>query len=474
MLTQAVAVVLALAAPPVSPPVAIVGVTVIDVETGRRIPDSVVVVRDGVIESVGPRVRVPRDARRVDGRNRFLIPGLWDMHVHTLPQSTRPRALTTFLPLFVANGVTGVRDMGSEPGALAAARTRIARDGLVAPRLVAAGPILDGARPQWPKISIAVAGRDDAAAAVASVVEGGADFLKVYSNLSREAYLGLAEAARSRRLAFAGHVPGSMTVAEASDAGQRSIEHLGEIQMACSGESEAIRAELAAVDNDPAATAATRIGARRAARDKAARTLDLERCRALFERLARNGTWVAPTLSVNLNALDPSRADDPRLRYFEPETRAAWRGDGRRPAPSDRPPLAALEDTGALDIVKRLADAHVRLLAGTDLTNFYTMPGFDLHQELALLVEAGLTPLQALQAATLEPARFLGLEKELGTVAVGRRADLVLLDADPLLEIRNTTRIAAVVRDGRPYDRAALDALLAGVERVAARPLPAP
>jgi hypothetical protein len=461
--------VLALAgsAPTAERPVAIVGVTVVDVETGRRLPDRTVVIRGGRIESVAAGRRPPRDARRVEGRGRFLIPGLWDMHVHTMPQATRPRALTTFLPLFVANGVLGVRDMGSEPGVVPAARERIAREGLVAPRLVTAGPILDGARPQWPRLSIAVSAPDDAERAVDEALATGAEFLKVYAGLSREAYLALSAVAARRGVRFAGHVPGSVTVAETAEAGQHSIEHLGEIQMACSAEAETIRRQLAAADSAPDGTAASRAAARRAARSRAAATLDPARCSSLLATLARKGTWVVPTLTVSHNAMDPARPDDPRLRYFEPETLAAWRADSRRPAPSATP-LQGLREAGALDLVRRLASAGVPLLAGTDLTNFYTLPGFDLHLELALLVEAGLTPLQALQAATIGPARFLGRTDEFGTVAAGQRADLVVLEADPLRDIHNTARIAAVILDGRVFDRQGLDQLLAGVERVAA------
>jgi imidazolonepropionase-like amidohydrolase len=454
--------------------IAIVGVTVVDVSTGRLLRDHTVVVSEGRIAAVGPRqgrgaVRVRAGARVVDGKGKYLIPGLWDMHVHALPSDRRPKTVDTFFPLFVANGVTGVRDMGGNLDTLLAIRTRRA---LMAPRLVAAGPLVDGPRPTFPELSVSVATPAAASGSVDSLVTAGVDFIKVYSRLPRETYAAIVAAARRRGLPVAGHVPIELSVSEASNAGQASVEHLAEIILDCSSEAGDIRRQfVAAMQGAPAgSTDLTR--ARRAARARALRTVDWPTCRSLFAELARNGTWVVPTLAVGANVADTSRAHDARLRYFDASTVAAWRSDapatpasGRAPNDSSAPRPAPLADVAPY--ARELVRAGVGLLAGTDLPNFYTFPGFDLHAELALLVEAGLTPLQALQAATLNPARFLAATDSLGSVAPGKLADLVLLDADPLGDIRNTTAIRAVFANGRFLDRAALDSLLVGAERVA-------
>ena len=458
-------------------PIAIVGVTVVDVATGRSLSDYTVVVSGSRIAAVGPRegrgaVRAASGTRVVDGKGKYLIPGLWDMHVHALPNERRPKAVETFFPLFVANGVTGVRDMGDNLDTLRTVRARSTGFG---PRLVAAGPLVDGPRPTIPDQSIAVATPEDAPRIVDSLASAGVDFIKVYSRLPRDTYAAIATAARRRGLPFAGHVPIEVPVRDASNAGQASIEHLAEIILDCSSEELDIRRQLvvAVQPGPPGSADLTR--ARRAARARALKTVDWPKCRSLFAQLARNKTWVVPTLSVGANVADTARAHDARLRYFEAKTLAAWRGDGpaapsptRVPNDSSAPRPAQLAD--AAPYVRELVRAGVGLLAGTDLPNFYTFPGFDIHEELELLVQAGLTPIEALATATVNPVRFLNATDSLGSVAVGKLADLVLLDADPLSDIRNTKAIRAVLANGRLLDRSALDSVLARVERAAREP----
>jgi imidazolonepropionase-like amidohydrolase len=458
-----------MAAQPKSETVAITGVTVVEVESGELLSDRTVIVNGDRIGAVSPdrQLNVPTGARVLNARGKFLIPGLWDMHVHTLPQSTRPRALETFLPLFVVNGVTGVREMGAERGILKVAREQMARSPVPVPRVVASGSVLDGYPPLNPAISIAVDTAEDASRAVDTLRTAGAEFVKVHSGLSRDAYFAVVEAARQQGLPVTGHVPAQISAAEASDAGQRSIEHLAEISMGCSSEETALRRDLIAA-LDANRTPMSLGMARVAAQSAAAKTLDRDRCRNLFARLKRNNTWVVPTLSVAYNANDPTRPVDQRLRYFEPETLSHWKVDPRRRIASNVgqvPPLSAIQD--ALGTVRELAAAGVELLAGSDTTNLMTFPGFDLHLELSLLVAAGLKPLEALQTATINPARFFGITGMQGTVAPGNVADLVVLDANPLADIRNSTKIRAVVVNGRLLDRSELDKLLTRVEAVA-------
>jgi imidazolonepropionase-like amidohydrolase len=375
-----------------------------------------------------------------------------------------------FLPLLIANGVTGVREMFSRSAWVDSTRAAIARGAFAGPRIVGAGHILDGRPAIWPGSATATTA-DEGRRAVDSLRAAGADFIKVYSRLPREAYFAIAAEARRRGITFAGHVPTMVGAAEASDSGQRSIEHLTGLLSACSSAEDEIRERLlaafAAGGWDSVSTATRRLGGRSVAAP------DAGRCRAIAERLVRNGTWLTPTITVLRSTAtldDTMLARDPRLRYLPPAFVRSWdpRQDFRfrnlRPGDwANRRRALARQ----LEIITQLHRAGVPFLAGTDLSNPYVFPGFSLHDELSHMVRLGFSPLEALRTATLNPARYLGATDSLGTVAPGHLADLVLLEGDPLLDIANTRRIAAVVADGRVYDADAIAGLLAAAERAA-------
>jgi imidazolonepropionase-like amidohydrolase len=457
----------ALSRPPA--PVAITHTTVVDVESGRTLRDQTVVVRGSRIVAVGPaaRVAVPTGALRVDGRGRFVIPGLWDMHVHAaLPETDR-----LFMPVLVANGVTGVREMFSRLDWVRSTRERIASGELLGPRMVASGHIIDGDPPMLPA-SVAVANAEQARHAVDSLAAAGADFIKVYSHLSPEAFAAVAEEAKRRGLPFAGHVPGLVSVGDASDAGMASVEHLTGLVEACSPlppeEQKKVPEAVAAAGWDSAnAVAWAQMPMTFARYDPAV-------CRALAARLVRNGTVMVPTLVANHATSfldDTTLAADPRLRYRAAGSAAAWNA-------RTNPRLRSVSAEGwaarhayyerQLRIARLLHENGVRFMAGTDLSVPYTYPGFSLHEELWMLTRIGLTPLQALRAATLEPARFLKMADSLGTVAPGKAADLVVLDANPLADIRNVGRIHAVVVRGRLIDAAERQRILRRARAIAA------
>jgi imidazolonepropionase-like amidohydrolase len=295
--------------------------------------------------------------------------------------------------------------------------------------------------------------------------EQGADFVKVYARLPRVAFFALADEARQRDIVFAGHVPEAVTAAEVSDAGQRSIEHLSGITMATSDREAEIRAELDRIprtdDNS----------ARRALTLQAAQSHSSERAQALFARLARNETWQVPTLTVkqSLSRVGDARyGQDERLRYIALDVAQSWQRNPRAArSPQELADQQELFDH-QLALVGDMNRAGVSLLAGTDSLNPFCFPGFSLHDELELLVHAGLSPLQALQTATRNPAEYLEELGSAGTIAEGKRADLILLGADPLADIRNTRRIDAVVAAGVLLPRDRLDAMLAEVEAVTA------
>ncbi len=437
---------------------AITGVTVIDATGAPARPDMTVVVTGDRITAVGKsgELGVPEGARDVDGKGKYLIPGLWDMHVHTLSPS--------FLPLYLANGVTGVRDMHAlDPDAIFGLRKQIQEGTQPGPRIVAAGPLVDGPKPFVPGSLVAANGAEGREA-IRKLKKMGADFVKVYTKLPREAYLAIADEAKKQGLPLAGHLPESVSAAEASDLGQKSIEHLTGVELACSDREDELRREavatLAKADNQAAMELLGRIGAR------AADSFSDKKARALYARFVRNGTWQVPTLTV-LHSLvrldDPKFTADPRAKYMSPALRSYWSLMKLSPETVAMLKRAYKRETG---LVRAMHRAGVPFLAGTDTPGVpYVFPGFSLHDELALLVvEGGFTPLEALQAATRDPARFLGREKDLGTVEQGKLADLVLLDADPLIDIHNTTKIAAVVANGRLLPRDRLDQMLADVE----------
>jgi imidazolonepropionase-like amidohydrolase len=443
-------------------PLAITHVTVIDVKTGERHTDQTLLILRNRITDVVPSAtaRLPGGTRRVDGSGTYAMPGLWDMHVHIFNQVTLRPANTWYFPLFVANGVLGVREMWTRPGNMAEVRrwrNGVRSGALMAPRVAAVGRVLDGPKPVW-RNTDSVTTPEDARWLVDETQAAGIDFVKVYSKLPRDAYFAIVGEAKRRRIPFAGHVPFSVDANEASNAGQRSVEHLSGVFESCSTRS----AELRQVPWDDWTTAHDWL---------MLDTYDAARCATLFRRLAANGTVQVPTLVYSqrdrMSAVE--LVNDPRLRYVPAGERATWEPYLGHFDPSTAP-LRRRYWEMRLRAVGAMRQAGVHIMTGTDLGNPYVYAGFSVHDELRFLVEAGFSPLEALQAATLNAAQFLSLADSLGTLETGKVADIVLLDTDPLVDIRNTTKIRAVVLNGRLLLRSDLDGLLeAAAGGVAAR-----
>jgi imidazolonepropionase-like amidohydrolase len=438
----------------------ITNVTVIDVTGAPAASDMTVVITGDRITEIGPAktVRAPKDAQVVSGAGKFLIPGLWDMHVHWY--------LKDYLPLFLANGVTGIRQMWGMP-MHHQWRREVESGRLLGPRLLIASPIVDGPNPIWAG-SVSVANETQAREAVNKARHDGADFIKIYTRLTRDAFFAIADETRKLGIPFAGHIPQSITVAEASDAGQKSIEHLTGILMACSSREEELRKELAAATSaNPAQFSSAQF---RRINQSIWESYSAEKAEALFARLKRNQTWQCPTITVLRSGAflaDPSFRDDPRLKYMPQSVRMQWdptkdfRFKNRTEADHQ---MARLGFRRQVEIIGPMRKAGVEFIAGTDVLNPYCFPGFSLHDELALLVEAGLSPLEALQAATINAARFQSKEKELGTVEKGKLADLVLLEADPLQNIANTQKINAVIVNGKLINKSEIEKMLQSIE----------
>jgi len=439
---------------------AITHVNLIDATGAPVQTDMTVIVQGKQILQLGKSdsTTIPKAARVVDGRDKYLIPGLWDMHVHEIFGAWLPEDEKITPLLFVANGVTGVRDMGGDLEALKKWRARIAEGTLLGPRMIISGPMLDGPVPQFPS-SAPVKDAADGRRIVDELQKNGADFIKIQSLVPRDGYFAAADEAKNVGIVFAGHVPDKVRATEASNAGQKSIEHLTGVFEGCS----TVEDELMAAPRGPG-------------RGKFLSTYDPARAKVLIALFVKNQTWQVPTLYWERGEWlieQTSAGPDPLAKYAP----AAWRvrawpmfttgieKDWSTDPFADREKFFQAE----LKMVGEMNRAGVPILAGTDTAaGVRVYPGFSLHEELELLVRAGLTPMEALQAATLNAGKYLGLA-DTGTIEKGKRADLVLLDANPLQDIKNTRKIQSVVLAGRYFSRVDLDHLLHEVEEEAAK-----
>jgi imidazolonepropionase-like amidohydrolase len=434
-------------------------VGVIDATGTPMQPDMTVIISGNRITALGRNgsVAVPQNALVTDATGQFMIPGLWDMHQHTF---MRKNKLLPLLSLWgdIINGVTGVRDMGDQGipddfGDLPMIqdfewRQAIQAGAVLGPRLVLAGAILEGPpspRKGWPEIRTEAEARQE----VQFLKKFGVDFVKVHDSLPREAFFAIADESKKQGLVFAGHVTSTVSVAEASDAGQKSEEHLLGILVGCSTQEPAMM--KAVTEKGLPANVRTLVD-----------TYSADKCKALYAKFVKNNTYITPSFLREMGGLAPKDLNDPRLAYASPAIRAEFAAGVKNFKPEGVANSKLLHETH-YKVVREMQAAGVKLMAGTDGRLF----GFDLHDELQELVKAGLTPMQALQTATRTPAEYLGLLGSLGTVEKGKLADLVLLDANPLTSIANATKIRAVVVNGRLLDRKALDRMQAQMKEAA-------
>lgn len=439
---------------------AITQVTIIDVTSGKEMSEMTVMITGERIEKIGKSslIKVPSGYQVVNGQGQFLLPGFWDMHTHIIGEPL------LYFPLFLANGVTGIRYMGGSimPAEWRKLKEKITAGRLPGPRVYAGSPVLDGPNPVWPG-SIAVADAETGRRIAAEMKEQGAEFLKVYTFLPREAYRAIVETANKLGIPFAGHVPMLVSIQEAIHSGQRCIEHLDGVLPAASKRFS----ELEALQN---------AGDTQALIDSPAfktmlQDYDESRGEKLFAAMKERQVWQVPTLQVfnglllqreprNIHPYPESKYVSPVLRNF-----FGWQLPEQDQAKTQRErQYFANWLSRAKQIVHRLQQLGVPMLAGTDAPYVNCVPGFSLHEELRLLVEAGLTQLQALQTATINPARFMERTSDLGTVETGKYADLVLLAANPLLNIANTKKITVVIHNGQILTKEKLQTILVEVE----------
>lgn len=408
--------------------VTIDNVTIVDVSSGQLQANKSIVVEGKRIARIENASAATRAAATIDGTGMFVIPGLWDMHVHAYFTNDTSKFHTTnnvMFPLFIVNGVTGVRDLGSNLDATLAARDSVAAHQLIGPRMLVSGPMIDGPTTRY-AAAIKVSTGDEARAAVRMLKARGVDLIKTQTLIPKDAYFALADEAARIGIPFEGHVPREITGLEAVRAGQRSFEHM-----------------IGVTDTNT----------------------------TLIAALAQNTVWQCPTV-INSVGTAADFANDPGLPYWLRPAVDGWRATAKTQAalPDSAARVAEQRATRRLALVKRLYDAKIPLLAGTDAPAGYDLvPGASLHRELQLFVRAGLTPLQALQTATLNPARYFGKTDSWGTIEPGKVADLVLLARNPLVDIANTRQVVAVVADGRYYSPRELDRMRVRIMELVAK-----
>jgi imidazolonepropionase-like amidohydrolase len=407
--------------------IAFVDVSVIPMDREQVLTRHTVLVRDGQIVAVGPAgaVEVPAGAVRIDGTGRYLMPGLAEMHAHIPSPQAGEAAMERTLFLYLAGGVTTIRGMLGHPAHLAL-RESTARGEVLGPRVFTSGPSFNGNSAPTPEVAVRM---------VREQQQAGYDFLKIHPGLSRETFDAMAQAARGAGIEFAGHVPADVGLHRALAVRQVSIDHLDGYVEALAGVAPGTSAGFFGF----------------AVTDQA----DAARLPALAAATRAAGVWNVPTQSLleHIFGTDAPEAlaARPEMRYMPPATVQQWvqsagnlRGaEGFTRERADR--FIALRR----QLIAELQRAGAGLLLGSDAPQIFNVPGFAVHHELRMMVDAGLTPFEALQTGTLNPAVFFGREAEFGTVAVGRRADLLLLDANPLDDIGNTARIAGVMTRGR-------------------------
>jgi len=450
------------------PALAITHVTIIDMTDAAPLADQTVVIEKQRIAAIGPSssVAIPRGAQIVDARGKFVIPGLTDMHIHLTAAGEPDGSRKFMLPLLLANGITTVRDMGGYLESIRPLQKEIQEGKRFGPRIVTPGPYLDGSPPSF-EPSLVVTNQVQADEDVSQLVALGVDFIKVQSVLGREAYFAIAQAAQREHITFVGHVPDRVTATEAADAGQHSIEHLTNVLRGCSRDEAKLMREQVYVPlkQETAEQSHSRVVRWQ---KELMDSFSPGKAAALIAKFKEKDVWQTPTLVLLKNDAFPTPenlfATVSRAEYIPPRTLDIWKKSRieqmRTTSPQDYELHAHLLRK-SMDMVAEMQKAGVKILAGTDAPAPDVFPGSGLHDELQLLVEAGLTPFAALQSATKSPAEFLHSTRDSGTVENGKFADLVLLDANPLDDIRNTRKIRAVILGGKLLDRDALIVLVA-------------
>ena len=413
----------------------ITNVNVVDVNTGKILKKRTVAIDNNRISAIYDNEIVGSDSTIIiDGKGKYLIPGLWDMHAHY------KWSHVDLDPLLIANGITGVREMWGDMPEFIKVPEKTQPEGLLSPDVYLSGDLLDGNPPSFPMGCLVVTTPDEAVAAVKSQIDKKVDFIKVYSSLSEECFLAIAKEAQKRNIPFAGHIPNNVSIYTAIEAGMASSEHLFGFLNACSTVDTSIEALVS--------------------------TFSEKRFDSICSVLAKSSMWLCPTLTVNramgyLN--DTTFTRDSRIAYLSGPVIEIW---NQKLNPYTKSEIDNFSNSRRvrylfeLNLLGKMNEKGVKFIAGTDFPNPYVFPGFSLHDELSLMVKGGMPVLDALRSATINPAIFMNKKADFGSVEAGKLASLVLLNKNPLENIENTKTIESVIVRGKVYNRKTLDLLL--------------
>lgn len=438
-------------------------VNVIDVESGTILKNVDVLITHDKITKMIPHGSVQvHSGKIIDGSFKYLIPGLWDMHEHLLNENW----YETQMPLLRANGITGFREMFGSLKTADTVKVQMEKGMLPFFRFVASGHIIDGKKPFWER-SVSIAQTNRVNHIVDSLIENKADFIKVYSLLRPEVFFAIAKRCNEKMIPFAGHVPYSVGVEEASGAKMASMEHLyGFLTEACTQRDSAMALMNKLLTAIEEGNLAKRKELSLQWNSLVINNFSKERMKVIAQTLKRNNTHIVPTL-VTLRGKyfsnDTSFTNDERLKYMSAETLKFWSEfTAGQLANNTQAEWLNYRKRWALEreIMQILISEQVPVMAGTDADNPYAFPGFSLHDEMAMYVELGMQPIDALRSSTIVPARYLKLSDFIGSVQEGKLADMVLLNANPLENIRNTSKVHSVFVDGRFYGKKYIDSVL--------------
>lgn len=422
-----------------------------------------IIIQAGKISKIADsgELNLAADNNIIDGSGKFVIPGLWDTHVHfAYIEKLAPK----MLDFFIAYGVTSVRDIGGRISFVKDLKERSQANPTQLPRIMIAGPLLDGipnvydGSGVWrPPLSVGLEGVEEAIDQVNKLDSIGVDLLKAYEMLSPEQFKAIIKVGKEKGLKITGHVPLSMDVISASNAGLNSIEHLKNLEMSCASNADSLlskrREMLEEGKNDEGGVLRSRI--HNAQIPVALNNYDEDKAQEVLDVLAENQTWQVPTLTVNVGSTKSFFASEEwqeSYQYLPDSIGEHWAKSTQQMMSREPSEFSLKFANWKMEMVNKIYEKGIDIMAGTDSPVIYLTPGLSLHEELALLVEAGLSPLDAIKSATLNPARYFDLENELGSVKENMWADLVILNANPLENIKNTKQIHAVIKQGRYLD----------------------
>ncbi len=428
----------------------------------------IVIVKGRITEIVPNRKNTTYVTNEViDGNDQYIIPGLWDMHTHTW------WAYEEFFPLLMVNGITGIREMWGETEAIRKIRNKIESDSIIGPDIISSGAIIDGNPPLWNGSDIADS-PERAREIVRNQKAQGADFIKVYSYLERDVYFAIADECKKEGIPFSGHIPFKISLEEAIYSGQESLEHFFGILDFCSTENKFLTAAMRDTHKNDSLFEARKFSTFINRMQFETKTYDSAQLSGLISLLAGSNSWLCPTLIAtegSINRSKPNFKPKEIIRYMPDFAIEGWlpRNDSASLKSQNRNREIESEWYSQIaSLFRPLKDGGVKFLAGTDYPNPNCYPGFSLHDELQIFVDrAGFTPLEALQTATINPAVFLKMDKDIGTVEIGKKANLLILKANPLENINNTRQIEGVILRGKFYRTTVLKDSLEQIARKA-------